>query len=298
MVLQLYGQTGEGTMTVHKVFDGAYLIYNDMHLKEYDCDFRLKDHMPVLCIDHCWEGRMEAEIRQGRYCYLQEHEMRIDNRRSHDGRISFPLCHYHGMSLHFDLETAAPVLRGLYGGFSVDLYELAKKYCDNATPHVLYNEAGLEHIMSELYFVPRQIQAEYYKIKALELLLYLDALQVSESLEERPYFYKGQVEKVKAIHAFVTENLQTHDTLEEIAGRFSISLTSMKSCFKKIYGDSMYSYFRRYRINAAATMLRQDLEKSVAEIAGLVGYESPGKFSSAFRQIMGQTPLEYRKSVF
>lgn len=34
---------------------------------------------------------------------------------------------------------------------------------------------------------------EYYVIKVLELLLYLDALSISDSVEERPYFYKSQI---------------------------------------------------------------------------------------------------------
>lgn len=84
--------------------------------------------------------------------------------------------------------------------------------------------------------------------------------------------------------------------MDELAERFQISLTGMKTCFKEIFGDSMYSYLRRYRMNVAATMLRQDSQKGIAEIAGAVGYESPSKFATAFRQVIGQTPMEYRKS--
>ena len=121
-------------------------------------------------------------------------------------------------------------------------------------------------------------------------------MQFSDSKEDRPYFYKGQVEKIKAIHDLITANLQEHYTMDELAERFQISLTGMKTCFKEIFGDSMYSYLRRYRMNVAATMLRQDSQKGIAEIAGAVGYESPSKFATAFRQVIGQTPMEYRKS--
>lgn len=285
-------------MTIHKIFDGAYVMYNDMHLKECVSDYQISRSSSFFCIDHCREGRMESEIGNNAYCYLQEHEMRVDNRRHHSGYVSFPLCHYHGISLGFDLEIAVPALKDFFGGFSVDLHDLQKKYCDDKKPFVIHNEPGIEHIFSELYFVPQQIKADYYKVKALELLLYLDALQISESREERPYFYKGQVEKIKAIHSLITENLQEHYTMDELAKQFQISLTGMKNCFKEIYGDSMYSYLRRYRMNVAATMLRQDSKKGIAEIAGAVGYESPSKFATAFRQVVGQTPIEYRKSFF
>ena len=45
-----------------------------------------------------------------------------------------------------------------------------KKYCNDKKPFVIHNEPGIEHIFSELYFVPQQIKGDYYKVKALELL--------------------------------------------------------------------------------------------------------------------------------
>ena len=69
--------------------------------------------------------------------------MRVDDRRSHSGRFCFPLCHYHGMTLGFDLDIAVPALKDFFGGFSVDLYELQKKYCNDKKPFVIHNEPGI-----------------------------------------------------------------------------------------------------------------------------------------------------------
>ena len=210
-------------MTAHKIFDGAFVMYSDMHLKECTSYFQSSTDSSLLYIDHCREGRIESEIGNNAYSYLQEHEMRVDDRRSHSGRFCFPLCHYHGMTLGFDLDIAVPALKDFFGGFSVDLYELQKKYCNDKKPFVIHNEPGIEHIFSELYFVPQQIKGDYYKVKALELLLYLDALQFSDSKEDRPYFYKGQVEKIKAIHDLITDHLITGEatTAEERQNTFT-----------------------------------------------------------------------------
>ena len=70
----------------------------------------------------------------------------------------------------------------------------------------------------------------------------------------------------------------------------------MKQCFKGIYGVSMYAYMKEYRMNAAALMLKNTDEPVIA-VAGKVGYTNPGKFSAAFRSVLGVTPTEYRKSV-
>lgn len=121
-------------------------------------------------------------------------------------------------------------------------------------------------------------------------------MELSGHTEERPYFYKGQVEKIKAIQAFLTEDLTKNYTLEELSERFDIALTPLKNCFKTVYGSPVFTYMRTYRMNCAAAMLKSDKNLKIAEIAGLVGYDSPSKFASAFHQTMGKTPLEYRKS--
>ena len=104
-------------MTAHKIFDGAFVMYSDMHLKECVSHFQSSTGSSLLYIDHCREGRIENEIGNHAYGYLQEHEMRVDNRRFHSGRVCFPLCHYHGMTLGFDLEIAVPASEIFLAGF-------------------------------------------------------------------------------------------------------------------------------------------------------------------------------------
>lgn len=62
-----------------------------------------------------------------------------------------------------------------------------------------------------------------------------------------------------------------------------------EECF--VYGSSIYAYIRNYRINKVAILLKER-KYSIAFIAGDVGYESPSKFSVAFKK----TPLDYRKT--
>ena len=50
----------------------------------------------------------------------------------------------------------------------------------------------------------------------------------------------------------------------------NITLTTMKKCFKEVYGTPIHSYVRDYRIHAAADLLRQT-GLSIAEISEKVG---------------------------
>ena len=288
--------TGSGSMTICPLFLGAELYYNDMHLAFFE--EATAPMRNVIEINHCRVGRYECSFGANSCCYLAAGDFAVCAAARKKSSSCFPLRHYHGITILLDLDAISPEMRKQMEWYGVDLDVIRRYICTENRCCILRSEPTIAHIFSELYFVPQQIKGDYYKVKALELLLYLDALQFSDSKEDRPYFYKGQVEKIKAIHDLITANLQEHYTMDELAERFQISLTGMKTCFKEIYGDSMYSYLRRYRMNVAATMLRQDSKKGIAEIAGVVGYESPSKFATAFRQVIGQTPMEYRKSFF
>lgn len=45
----------------------------------------------------------------------------------------------------------------------------------------------------------------------------------------------------------------------------------------------------------AAQLLVSKSNKSVGEIAAEIGYDNASKFSAAFRAVMNECPLEYRK---
>ena len=111
---------------------------------------------------------------------------------------------------------------------------------------------------------------------------------------EKPYFYKSQVEKVKAIMSFMTNEPERHFTMEELSEKFDISTSALKQCFKGVYGTAIYTYMRNYRMDLAASLLTQT-DEPITVIAGKVGYTNTSKFSEAFKKVKGKTPLEYRK---
>lgn len=143
-VMRLSDNSGEGMMTLYHVFPGVFLMYNDFHMKE--CISGFQTDMDLLCIDHCREGRIEQEVGQNAFSYLEAGDLRVDRRIHHSGKVEFPLCHYHGISIGFQVETAAKEIPASMKGFSVDLYELQKKYCSDRTPYVIPGEPAIEHI--------------------------------------------------------------------------------------------------------------------------------------------------------
>ena len=83
-------------------------------------------------------------------------------------------------------------------------------------------------------------------------------------------------------------------TIEELSAQFHINPTTLKTEFKRIYGQPIAAYMKSYRMQHAAQMLRQT-EASIANIAAALGYENQSKFSQAFRDVMGVLPKDFRR---
>lgn len=293
-VLKVQNESGEGIMTVYDVFPGVIVMYNDFHMSYCFSEFQAKDSN-ILCIDYCREGCMEHEMDENSYCFLETGDLNVDIRKFHAGKVRFPSNHFHGVSIGFYLPQAEEQMKKEIKDFSVNLHLLQEKFCNNQKPYVIRARDEIANIFAGLYQVPFKIRTDYFRIKIFELLLYLNALEFENEKREKIYFYKDQVEKIKCIQRFITNNLTKHYTIEELAKQFDISQSSLKNCFKTVYGSPIFCYMKNFRINTGAAMLKNYQEKSIAEVAGMVGYDSPSKFSSAFKKIIGVTPFEYRK---
>lgn len=286
-------EAGEGIMTVYSVFDGVYLMYNNFHMESCRSDFAASDGF--LCIDHCREGSIETGISDDTCCCLSAGELRIDNGMHNHGISRFPLNHYYGLTIAFELEKAQAAIDGYIREFAVRLSDITRKYCGRKTSYVISSSDEITHIFSELYNVPSKIRRDYCRIKVLELLLYLDAIEFDRYKTEKPYFYRGQVEKIHAMHDLMISDLTKSYTIEELSRKFDIAPTALKKCFGSIYGSPVFTYMKNYRLDRAAALLKSEPSMKVADIALAVGYESAGKFSQAFRSRTGKNPLDYRK---
>ena len=104
-----------------------------------------------------------------------------------------------------------------------------------------------------------------------------------------------QVKIIREIHDDLAQHMDRRVTIEELAHRYLINPTTLKTVFKEVYGSSLAAHMKELRMERAAALLRET-DLSVAEIAGQVGYESQSKFTAAFKEQFGQLPKEYRRN--
>lgn len=210
---------------------------------------------------------------------------------------SFPLNHYHGITIIIELDKILPEVRQIMALLNIDLHHIQRYICEENQLCIMRANASIDHIFSELYHVREQRKPGYMKIKMLELLLFLSDLDTEEAFVQTAYYNQNQVKLIKEVAALITEDLSQHYTIKQLSERFGISTTTLKKCFRGVYGTSVYAYLRTYRLQTAQKLL---LETSlqITEIAAIIGYENPNKFTAAFHERYGVSPTTFRKRVF
>lgn len=286
--------TGDCEVTVYPVFSGIELVYYDVHMQS--CDINLAKGREMLIITHCQEGRIEFEYKNGEYLYLASGDLSIQKNTENIRHRYCPLSHYHGVSVAIDMNRVPRCFSCILDDVFVSPEELEMKFCSEKPYLIMRENISIEHIFSELYSVPENIRKGYHKVKVLELLLFLSGLEYKGESEERRYFSRSQVNAAKEAKKYLLAHLDEHITITELADMLGISSTSLKICFKGVYGDTINGYITNCKMQKAASLLK-NTDKSVLEIAGIVGYNNGSKFAGAFRRVMNKSPNEYRKSL-
>ena len=127
-----------------------------------------------------------------------------------------------------------------------------------------------------------------------EKLMELEGIGLVEGRLMVEGYSETQVETVRRMHDELVENPGSRLTIEELAKKYLMNPTTLKEVFKAVYGDSLASHIKSHRMEKAAELL-MSTDESIAAIAAAVGYESPSRFSAAFRERYHQLPGEYRR---
>lgn len=284
-------ERGDAVITSYNVFPGIELAFCSVHMDSFF--FGEGENGDFMEICHCREGRMEQERENGSV-YIMPGDLSVITRGQRSCRYSFPLCHYHGISINIDTNAAPECLSCFLEDVNVRPKELAGRLCGKENCFVIRSQDYIEHIFSELYQVPESCRKGYFKVKILELLLVLGSIDPAGNRAPSLSLSKLQTDLAKEAAAYLAENLDRKVTVSELSGRFHVSQTHLQNAFKGVYGVPVSSYIRILKMQSAALRLIHT-DTAVLEIAAEFGYSNAGKFASAFYRIMGETPGEYRK---
>ncbi|MCD7754794.1 MAG: metalloregulator ArsR/SmtB family transcription factor [Firmicutes bacterium] len=103
-----------------------------------------------------------------------------------------------------------------------------------------------------------------------------------------------QVMAVREIHDYLLTHMDERVTIEELSRQYHINPTTLKAAFKSVYGTSIAAHIKQHRMEQAAKLLCET-DRSIAQIAQAVGYDTQSKFSAAFKAYYGVLPRDFRK---
>lgn len=114
--------------------------------------------------------------------------------------------------------------------------------------------------------------------------------------EYRSLLLQDQRQLVRKLHKYVMKRLDRKlKKLPVIAGEVGGSVSKIKVIFKRAYGDTIYAFHLRKRLEKAFTLIK-DTSLPINEIAEECGFKSFSHFSRSFKKEHGITPTQARKS--
>lgn len=290
--------TGSGTVYNYELYDGISLFVMDFFVDQIDYSNTNQTYPnDFICINHCEKGRFEAEFSNGQCVYLGETDISMNLPENSPANHSFPMNRFLGSILIIDTPKAIQSMKELtnyYGTIPIDILALKERLQRGNEFSVYRNNQQLSALFTHFY--EEHPNLFLMKIKVLELLYYITNYNEKQAVTYR-YFNKLQVQKVKSIEQLLTTNIEKRYTLTDLSKEYEISLTSLKECFKEVYGNSISAYVREYRMMYAAKLLRST-DLTVGEISDQIGYENQSKFAEMFKQTIGMPPIEYRNKKF
>ena len=282
--------SNDGGETVdYTVFPGIsvcyHTLYNDNSISSLIYDGE------VITIDYCTEGRVEAEFRDGSMCYLPERYMSVTCSCSQPKAVSFPLKKFSGVSVVIDLEEMDEDVIHLLDSFMINVRDLGENLKLEKNWFVCRPSEKVEQVFHDLQTEERTISN--LRLKVIELLQAVSKMDRVQA-ENNIYYPKPMIEMTKEICAEMIAEIDNRVTVEQIVEKYDISMVVFYKVFMQIYGDTPYSYIKKYKMNIAAGKLSEGKMK-IGDIALEMGYNNPSKFSKAFKSVYGVLPKNYRK---
>ena len=275
----------------YDLYDGIKLAFMSLTgSKQPDTHEPLKH---ILEINYCHKGKIGWKMNNGNSIYLGEHDYSLHTMECcSTSTITLPNEYYEGISIYIDLNILSETPPELLKNTGITGDGILNKFCKDGNFSAFIGNEETDAIFSSFYHQPKEFQLAYWRIKVLELLLYLSKLSIDT--ENRLSEYQSeQVEIVRNIHKYLLNNISQRITIDEIARKYLINTTTLKSVFKAVYGTSIASHIKEHRMKIASGLLIET-QKSIKEIAKEIGYESQSKFSKAFKEYYDILPTEYR----
>ena len=138
---------------------------------------------------------------------------------------------------------------------------------------------------------------EYYigLLQIFNILLHVEETQLLSNPVNPKAGFSQNLEKINKVYEYVFQNIQEGIKLEEASSVLNMAPSSFCRYFKKKTNITFMEYVKSVRIGMAAKLLAET-DKQITQICYESGYNNLANFNHYFKDIMGKTPSDYRRS--
>lgn len=292
MQKELQKLNNESCLQTYALYPGIELSFLTLHAETFTLHHQSLDH--ILEINYCREGRAGWKLKNGNSIYLGSGDYVLNNMKCCASSVmSLPNSYYEGLLICIDLDQLSAAPPEILDGTQITGESLYQKFCkDGGFTSLTENEETLQ-IFSSFYNQPKHLAPAYWKLKVVELLLYLSK-QPAFSQKQLNEYQAEQIQVIRKIHQQMIDHIDQRFTIEYLSKEYLMNPTTLKTLFKAVYGNSIAAHIKEHRMEAAAKMLLES-NKNIAEIARSVGYDNQSKFTAAFKESYHVLPTEYRR---
>ncbi|MCS4224523.1 AraC family transcriptional regulator [Sphingobacterium sp. BIGb0165] len=148
----------------------------------------------------------------------------------------------------------------------------------------------VDEIVSET--VDETFELFFRRIKAEEMICRL-LMELEKRDEKCMYALSNHdIAILYRIKDQILDHLETPPVIGELALEAAMSPTKLKRLFRQIFGDSIFSYYQKFRIKKAALLL-EEKKYSVSEVGYKLGFTNLSHFSKVFKEHFGINPKQY-----
>jgi len=106
----------------------------------------------------------------------------------------------------------------------------------------------------------------------------------------------GKMTAISQVLDYISKHYREDISSQSLAEHFGFSLSYFCRYFKQKTGETVTDYINSVRLeHARGLLLDYSRSLSVAEVAEMVGFTNIGYFNTKFKEMIGETPLQYQK---
>jgi AraC-like DNA-binding protein len=133
------------------------------------------------------------------------------------------------------------------------------------------------------------LESKALELFAMQLAQYTNVLDQSKEVVLR----SADIDRLHQAKELLQGNSDNPPSVSDLAQQVGLNRRKLNEGFRQLFGTTPYGCLRNYRLEKAQELLANS-ERSVEEVAKLVGYGDRSHFATAFRKKFGMNPKMYQ----